>query len=189
MKAEIVARLEILQQHLKTVNEVMHLNEKVQDLAALNAQIEGVEDFWGDPERAQEQLKQQARLKSVVENVQSYGRDVADLAQLFEMADEEQDAALEADCMEKLAFLEKTLARLRIEGLLSGEADANNCFLEINSGAGGTEAQDWVAMLVRMYVRWAERRGFRTEVIDEFAGEEAGFKSISIKVSGHQAYG
>jgi peptide chain release factor 2 len=78
---------------------------------------------------------------------------------------------------------------MHLVSLLSGEADSCNCFLEINSGAGGTEAQDWVAMLARMYSRWAERRGFAIEVVDETVGEEAGFKSINIKITGHQAYG
>src|SRR5690606_33702647 len=101
----------------------------------------------------------------------------------------EKDDSLVAEAEAALKKIAGELHRLEIESLLSGEADANDCFIEINSGAGGTESQDWAAMLMRMYTRWAASRGFKCEIIDENAGEEAGIKSATLKISGHNAYG
>ncbi len=105
------------------------------------------------------------------------------------MAETEKDDAMVAEAESALGKVAAELHRLEIESLLSGEADANDCFLEINSGAGGTESQDWAEMLLRMYVRWAGKRGYKTELIDENRGEEAGIKSATVKISGHNAYG
>ncbi len=105
------------------------------------------------------------------------------------MAEEEKDEAMLLEAENALKAVATELGKLEIESLLSGEADANDCFVEINSGAGGTESQDWASMLFRMYIRWAQKRGYKTEIIDENPGEEAGLKSATIKVSGHNAYG
>ncbi len=105
------------------------------------------------------------------------------------MAEGEKDTAMLAEAEKALETVAEQLHRLEIESLLSGEADHYNCFIEINSGAGGTESQDWASMLMRMYLRWAQKRGYKTEIVDENAGEEAGIKSATIKVSGHNAYG
>jgi len=105
------------------------------------------------------------------------------------MAEAEKDEAMLKEAEEALQRVAAHLHKLEIESLLSGEADAYDCFLEINSGAGGTESQDWASMLMRMYLRWAQRRGFKTEIVDENEGEEAGIKSATIKISGHNAYG
>lgn len=105
------------------------------------------------------------------------------------MAEDEKDEAMLQEAENALKAVAGELGKLEIESLLSGEADANDCFVEINSGAGGTESQDWASMLLRMYIRWAQKRGYKTEIIDENAGEEAGIKSATIKVSGHNAYG
>ena len=105
------------------------------------------------------------------------------------MAEAEKDESMlnEAEAMLKKVSTE--LSRLEVESLLSGEADGYDCFMEINSGAGGTESQDWASMLFRMYIRWAAKRGYKTEIVDENEGEEAGIKSATIKISGHNAYG
>jgi len=105
------------------------------------------------------------------------------------MAEEEGDEQTVADAEESLRLTAKRIAKLEVESLLSGEADANNCFIEIHPGAGGTESHDWASMLYRMYLRWASDRGYKTEIIDEQAGEEAGIKSATIKVNGFNAYG
>jgi len=105
------------------------------------------------------------------------------------MAEAEKDDALVLEAENALKQVASELSRLGIESLLSGEADHYDCFLEINSGAGGTESQDWAAMLMRMYSRWAGKRGFKCEVVDENAGEEAGIKSATLRISGHNAYG
>ncbi len=112
-----------------------------------------------------------------------------DAFELAKMGDEENDAEIIAEAEHELKRLSEQFKTLEIESLLSGEADANDCFLEIHSGAGGTESQDWALILMRMYLRWAERRKFVTEIIDEISGEEAGIKSATIKITGHNAYG
>lgn len=109
--------------------------------------------------------------------------------ELLELALQEKDQELETLALTELRQLEKTALRQRLETLMSGEADDNSCFLEVHSGAGGTEAQDWTSMLKRMYIRWAERRGFRVDIADEMIGEEAGIKSVTLEIQGHQAYG
>ncbi len=108
---------------------------------------------------------------------------------LAALAEEENDTALLAESEKTLTGIADKLRRLELESLLSGEADGNDCFIEIHPGAGGTESQDWASILLRMYMRWAEKGGFRVELVDELAGEEAGIKSATIKVSGHNAYG
>jgi len=105
------------------------------------------------------------------------------------MAEAEKDEPMLDEAETALRAVAAELSRLEIESLLSGEADANDCFLEVNAGAGGTESQDWASMLLRMYMRWASKRGYKTEVIDDTPGEEAGIKSATIKISGHNAYG
>ena len=116
-------------------------------------------------------------------------QDYKDNMELARMAEAEKDSAMLDEAEAALKVIAAELNTLKIESLLSGEADANDCFLEINSGAGGTESQDWAEMLLRMYVRWAARRGYKTELIDESRGEEAGIKSAAVKIKGHNAYG
>jgi peptide chain release factor 2 len=116
-------------------------------------------------------------------------RDFKDNIELAQMAEAEKDESMLNEAEKALKDVASALNKLEIESLLSGEADAYDCFLEINSGAGGTESQDWSEILLRMYVRWANRRGYKTELIDEVRGEEAGIKSATIKISGHNAYG
>ena len=116
-------------------------------------------------------------------------REVADNVGLIELGTEENDAAIVAEAEAGLARLRDQAAAKRLESLLSGEADGNPCYLEVHSGAGGTESQDWTEMLLRMYVRWAERKGYKVEYIEESPGEEAGLKSATIQVTGDNAYG
>lgn len=108
---------------------------------------------------------------------------------MIELAEAENDAALVAQSEKDIADGLKQISQMELEALLSGEADANDCFVEIHPGAGGTESQDWAFMLFRMYLRWGERRGFKVEIVDEQAGDEAGIKSATLKFSGHNAYG
>jgi peptide chain release factor 2 len=108
---------------------------------------------------------------------------------LLDLAKEEEDAEAEKETSEHIIQLAKKIESLEVESLFSGEADSNDCYLEIHAGAGGTESQDWAEMLLRMYLRWAESHQFKTQIIDQLAGEEAGYKSITVKVSGHNAYG
>lgn len=134
-------------------------------------------------------MKEREALSNALERVAALDRELKDLKDLIELAEEEGDEALLSETEKSLKALRTKAARMRLESLLSGEADGNNCFVEIHAGAGGTEAQDWAEMLQRMYVRWAEQHGYKLEWMEEVAGEEAGIKSCTFKVIGRQAYG
>ena len=116
-------------------------------------------------------------------------RELDDAMALIEMGEAEDEAEVVAEADAQLAGLRDRIAKLQLENLLSGEADANSAFLEVHAGAGGTESQDWAEMLLRMYARWADRHGYRTQMIEESPGEEAGIKSATLHVVGHNAYG
>lgn len=134
-------------------------------------------------------LKEREALKNSLDKVIKLAQGMDDAITLLEMAEAENDEAFEAEGAQELDNLHAKSQRLQLESLLSGEADSNNAFIEINAGAGGTEAQDWAEMLARMYSRWADRKGYKIEILDENPGEEAGIKSMTIKINGHQAYG
>lgn len=134
-------------------------------------------------------LRERTYYDNMIENFRGFDRRYRDNMDMIELAEAEGDESLVAEAEGDLKRVAEQLKKLEIESLLSGEADANDCFLEIHSGAGGTESQDWALMLYRMYLRWAERSGYKTEVLDEQDGEEAGIKSATIKIMGHNAYG
>ncbi len=134
-------------------------------------------------------MRERNRLASGIEAVLALERDVADSLELAEMAEAEGDAAMVADAVATLKRLAEEAKRREIESLLSGEADGNDAYLEINAGAGGTEAQDWAEMLLRMYVRWAEQHGYKVQLMEQSEGEQAGIKSVTLQVSGPTAYG
>ncbi len=146
-------------------------------------------DFWDDPERSQEKMKQ---LKSLKDDVETYAKLEAgyeDIETLLEMGYEENDASLIPEIEEALVEFEATYEAIRIKTLLSGEYDGDNAIVSLHAGAGGTESCDWTSMLYRMYKRWAEDKGFVVEVLDSLDGEEAGIKSITFEVKGDNAYG
>ncbi len=149
----------------------------------------GAPDFWDDAEAAQALNQELADLKGGVDTYNSLVAKTDDLLTLWEMGMEEKDESVEADVKEELDGLKAELRSLELEVLLSGEYDANNAYLELHAGAGGTEAQDWTQMLLRMYGRWAERHGFSVETLDMQPGDEAGVKSVMLFVKGHNAYG
>jgi peptide chain release factor 2 len=134
-------------------------------------------------------MKERTRLEGALNTIKRLRSAVDDNAGLMELAEAEGDEAMIADAEKALAQARQEAAKARLETLLAGEADANNAYVEINAGTGGTEAQDWAEMLARMYVRWAERRGFKVTWLEESAGEEAGIKSCAFKVDGPNAYG
>ena len=145
--------------------------------------------LWNDSERAQTVMRERTRLSGAIESVRSLETELNDNVELAELAEAEGEEQLIEDASKALVALQKKTEKIRIESLLSGDADANDCFLEVHAGAGGTESQDWAQMLLRMYIRWAERRGYKVEELDASAGEEAGIKSATIRVSGINAYG
>jgi peptide chain release factor 2 len=134
-------------------------------------------------------MRERTRLAAAIERQRQLEREFADALALAELAEEEADAEAMAEAEAALGELRDRLGRLQLESLLSGEADANDCFLEIHAGAGGTESQDWAEMLLRMYTRWAEGHAFKLEWIEESPGEEVGLKSVTVKVIGDNAYG
>ncbi len=145
--------------------------------------------FWDDPTAAQKIMQELTLQQTKIKLFDDLKAEVEDVLTLWQLGMEEQDESLEGETIRGLAKLDKRFNELELEILLSGAYDRNNALVTLHAGAGGTEAQDWVAMLLRMYMRWAERRGFKTEVLDMLPGEEAGTKSVTISVSGENAYG
>ena len=134
-------------------------------------------------------MKERTNLDNAVKGYQDLSQGLKDNIELLEMAEGEGDQAMIADAERGIFEQQKIAAQRELESLLSGEADANDCYLEVNAGAGGTEAQDWAEMILRMYMRWAEQHGYKVHLLDESRGEEAGIKSATIEISGHNAYG
>ena len=134
-------------------------------------------------------MRERTELEERLGSVSRLERELEDAMTLIELAEAEDDRAVEQEAVDQLKALNAEAERYQVEAMLSGEADANDTYIEIHSGAGGTESQDWARMLFRMYARWAERRKFKVEIIEESAGEEAGIKSGTLLVKGHNAYG
>ena len=145
--------------------------------------------FWDDPDEAQRVMQERTRVTGAVESFDAPFRRAADAGALIDMADEEGDESVEAEIQAELDAVEAAVAGLEFRRMLSGESDASGAILTINAGAGGREAQDWADMLVRMYLRWAERRGFRAEMLDVQEGDEGGVKGATFAVDGAYAYG
>lgn len=146
-------------------------------------------DFWDDQAKAQKLISEANAVKSVVERFEKLSSQCEDLEVMIELADEEEDEQLVAEFRDQVRDLRKNLESFELELLLNGPYDKNNAYLELHPGAGGTESQDWASMLLRMYRRWAEHRNYKVEVIDYQPGEEAGVKSVTLLIKGHNAYG
>jgi peptide chain release factor 2 len=144
---------------------------------------------WDKPERAQELGRERARLEAVVDTFRRIDARLNDASELLELARAENDASMSEAIAADIKKVDSEIAELEFRRMFSGEMDANNAFIEIQSGAGGTEAQDWAAMLLRMYLRWAERRGYKTELIEQSDGEVAGIKSATVRVEGPYVFG
>ena len=157
-------------------------------LAELNARVEDP-TLWDDPRAAQEVMRERRRLDEAIAATMAIERDMADTVELADMAEAEGDDALVDEAVRALGALADRADVDKIKALLAGEADANDSYLEIHAGAGGTESQDWAEMLLRMYQRWAERQGYKVELVDHSAGEQAGIKSATLMIKGENAYG
>jgi peptide chain release factor 2 len=157
-------------------------------LDELDAKVEDP-TLWDNPTQAQSLMRERTRLATQVEAVRGLERDLADAVGFAEMADEENDEASLEDARGQLAELKARAARAELEALLAGEADGNDAYVEINSGAGGTESADWANMLLRMYTRWSTAHGYTVELVEETPGEQAGIKSATLQVKGANAYG
>ncbi len=188
MRAEIQSIVTEIENSLALLAQRMDYETASHRLEEFNARVEDP-SLWDDPEAAQKLMRERQALVDAMSNYDGIKQDLSDGQELIELGEMEDDADVVAEAEEGLKALKVKAAEKELEALLNGEADSNDTFLEINSGAGGTESCDWASMLARMYVRWAERKGYKVELQSESAGEEAGIKSASYKISGHNAYG
>jgi len=149
----------------------------------------GAADFWSDRRSAQHTIQQKNNMERQLQSWTEMDRRMEDLDVMLELVEAERDAAMEGELPAEIGKAEQALAKLRVDLLLNGEKDASNAIIAIHPGAGGTESQDWAEMLMRMYVRWAENKHYSVETLDYLPGEQAGIKSVTLGVSGDNAYG
>ncbi|WP_374570347.1 peptide chain release factor 2 [Phenylobacterium sp.] len=188
MRPDVEAAAADIEQSIGLLRRRLDWEPALRRLDELNARVEDP-TLWDDASAAQSIMRERQRLASQVEAVQSLERDLADATGFAELADEEGDEASLDEARAQLKALKERADRAELEALLSGEADGNDAFVEINSGAGGTESNDWAGMLLRMYTRWANAHGMSVEFLEETAGEQAGIKSVTLQVKGTNAYG
>ena len=188
MRAEVQNTVDEISKSLELLAQRLNVETAQHRLEEFNARVEDP-NLWDDPEAAQKLMRDRQALVDAIDTYEGIKQDLADNIELIELGEMEDDAEVVADAERALKALAETAAQKELEALLDGEADGNDTFLEINSGAGGTESCDWAQMLARMYVRWAEKKGYKVELQAESAGEEAGIKSATYKIAGHNAYG
>jgi peptide chain release factor 2 len=188
MRAEAQAHVEKINAAMALVRRFIEWDRALRRLDELNARVEDP-SLWNDPKQAQAIMQERRRLDESIAAVKTIERERDDTVELIEMAEAEGDADMEAEANTSLAALAERAETDKVKALLAGEADANNTYIEVNAGAGGTESQDWAQMLQRMYQRWAERHGMKVELIDYHAGEQAGIKSATMMLKGENAYG
>ena len=188
MRAEAQAHVDKINDALSLLRRFLDWDRALRRLDELNARVED-QALWNDPKAAQDVMRERRRLDEAITATRTIERELADTVELIEMAEEEGDAEMADEGVANLAELAKRADHDKVQALLSGEADANDTYIEINAGAGGTESQDWAGMLQRMYTRWAERRGMKVELVDQHSGEQAGIKSATLLIKGENAYG
>ncbi|MHB0858100.1 MAG: peptide chain release factor 2 [Anaerolineae bacterium] len=185
---DVKPRLEGMRSEINDLLGRLDLASKEARIAELRQQSADP-DLWQNPEAAQAVLQQLSGLEGDVTEWRRLESKADELAELWAMAAEEEDESLLEELGEEAGLLERTLAAMRLQVLMSGPHDNRNAILTVYSGAGGTESQDWAQMLVRMYLRWAERKGLSAELIDETEGDEAGIKSATIEIQGRNVFG
>ncbi len=188
MDYETHKAFEDAKQTLSDLSESLDLEGRKKRIAEID-EIISAPDFWNNPEGGQAIMQEKKRLESKVDHYNNLAGKMDDLEVMIELAKEESDADLEQDIVDTLAEISKELDAFELETILNGDYDDNNAILSIHPGAGGTESQDWAEMLYRMYVRWAERHGYKVDVLDYLDGDEAGIKSVTLMISGENAYG
>jgi len=188
VRAEIQNSVTKIEKSIELLKQRLDWETAPHRLEEFGAMIEDP-TLWDDPERAQKLMRDRQTLMDAVDMAKSIAQEMQDNIDMIELGEMEEDQEVITDAEEALQALEIKAAEKELEALLDGEADGNDTFLEINSGAGGTESCDWASMLARMYIRWAEKKGYKVELQSESAGEEAGIKSAAYKISGHNAYG
>ncbi|HKR15918.1 peptide chain release factor 2 [Rhizorhapis sp.] len=188
MRAEAQQHVDRIQAALELLRRFLDWDRALRRLDELNARVEDP-TLWDDPKQAQEVMRERTRLDQAIGATKAIQQEMDDTVELMEMAEAEGDNALVDEGVAQLAALSERADEDKVKALLAGEADGNDTYLEIHAGAGGTESQDWAEMLQRMYMRWAERRGMKVEVVDYHAGEQAGIKSATLLLKGENAYG
>jgi len=188
MRAEAQAHVDTINDALALLRRFLDWDRALRRLDELNARVED-QALWSDPKAAQEVMRERRRLDEAISATRAIQSELSDTAELIEMAEAEGDTEMEADGVASLAELAARADKDKIKALLAGEADANDTYIEVNAGAGGTESQDWAGMLSRMYSRWGERHGLKVELVDQHSGEQAGIKSATLLLKGENAYG
>ncbi|WP_298499547.1 peptide chain release factor 2 [uncultured Maritimibacter sp.] len=188
MRAEAQNNVDAIEKSLKLLRQRIGWETAEHRLEELNAMTENPE-LWNDPDRAQKLMRERQALVGAMDGYKDMAQELSDSIELIEMGEMEDDAEVVKDAENALKKLREKAAQAELEALLNGEADPNDSFIEVHSGAGGTESCDWASMLARMYVRWAEQHGYTVELQSTTPGEEAGIKSATYKISGHNAYG
>jgi len=188
MRAEAQSSVDQIGSALDLLRRFLDWDRALKRLGELDAAVEDPA-LWNDPKAAQVVMRERRRLGEAIDATRAIEKELADTVELMEMAEAEDDTALVDDAVVALAALADRAERDKVAALLAGEADGNDTYIEVNAGAGGTESQDWAEMLQRMYTRWAERRGYKVELIDYHAGEQAGIKSATLMIKGENAYG
>jgi peptide chain release factor 2 len=188
MRAEAQAHIDRIEAALALVRQSLDWERALRRLDELNARVQDP-TLWDDPKEAQAVSREQKQLESAVNTVNEISAEMADAVEFIEMGEAEGEESVVNDGLKSLERLANRADADKVQALLSGEADANDTYLEIHAGAGGTESQDWAEMLFRMYARWAEKRGFKVETVEYQAGDSAGIKSATLLLKGENAYG
>ena len=188
MRAEGQAHIERIEAALALVRKFLDWERALRRLDELNARVEDPK-LWDNPKDAQAVMRERQRLEAAIGAVTRIGKDMADAVEFVELGEAEDDPTTIEEGIAALAALASRADADKVQALLAGEADANDAYLEVHAGAGGTESQDWAEMLQRMYTRWAERRGYKVEMVEYHSGEQAGIKSCTLLIKGENAYG
>ncbi|MGC2716279.1 MAG: peptide chain release factor 2 [Pseudolabrys sp.] len=188
MRAETQNLVEEIKQSVRLLRRHLDVDAATRRLAELNKESEDP-NLWNDQARAQRVMRERDALDDQLKAIGRIEQELEDQLTLIELGETEKDDKTVAEAESALKRLKVEVARRELEALLSGEADANDCYLEVHAGAGGTESQDWASMLMRMYVRWADAHGYKVDWIEESEGEGAGIKSATVMIKGHNAYG
>jgi peptide chain release factor 2 len=188
MRAEGQAHIDRIEAALALVRKFLDWDRALRRLDELNARVEDPK-LWDNPKDAESVMRERRRLEAAVGTVREIAREMADAVEFVELGEAEGDDDTVNEGLATLAALADRADADKVQALLAGEADANDAYLEVHAGAGGTESQDWAEMLQRMYTRWAERHGYKVELVDYHAGEQAGIKSATLLIKGENAYG
>jgi peptide chain release factor 2 len=188
MRAEGQASIDRIEAALALIRKFLDWDRALRRLDELNARVESP-DLWNDPKQAESVMRERGRLEAAIGAVNEISGEMVDAVEFIELGEAEGDDATIEEGLESLAALAARADADKVQALLAGEADANDAYLEVHAGAGGTESQDWAEMLQRMYTRWAERHGYKVEIVEYHAGEQAGIKSCTLLIKGENAYG